>query len=112
MDHQSETTFVDVPVEVLHAPQGHHMITRCKAKEHHLSLVAHNSKDTLREPNTIKEALKSPHWLSTMQEEINALHTNKTWILVPKSPDINLVGSKWMLKTELNPDGTIDKYKA
>ena len=45
------------------------MITIRKAKEHHLSLVAHSSKDTLREPNTIKEELKSPHWLAAMQEK-------------------------------------------
>ena len=78
MDHQPETNLVDVQVEVLHAPQGHHMITRCKAKEHRLSLVAQNNKDTLRELNTIKESLKLPHCRATMQEEINALHTNKT----------------------------------
>lgn len=33
-------------------------------------------------------------------------------ILVPKSPSINLVGSKWVFKTKLKPDGTIDRYKA
>ncbi|KAH0644484.1 hypothetical protein KY284_032368 [Solanum tuberosum] len=42
VDHQSDnatlhsTTLVDVPIEVLLAPRGHHMITRHKAKEHHL----------------------------------------------------------------------------
>ncbi|XP_015078087.1 uncharacterized protein LOC107021877 [Solanum pennellii] len=69
--------------------KGHHMITTRKAKKHHLSLVAHSSKDTLRERNNIKEELESPHLLAAMQEEINALHSNKTWILVPKSPGSN-----------------------
>ncbi|KAH0650517.1 hypothetical protein KY284_030429 [Solanum tuberosum] len=58
------TTLVDLPVEVLRTPQGHHMITRHKAKEHHLSLVARSSKEIRREPNTTKEALRSPYWLN------------------------------------------------
>ena len=37
------TTLVDVPIEVLPAPQGHHMITRNNVNEHHLSLVACNN---------------------------------------------------------------------
>ena len=46
VDHQPDnatlnsTTFVDVPVEVLLSPQVNHMITKHKAKEHHLSHVA------------------------------------------------------------------------
>ena len=47
-----------------------------------------------------------------MQEEISLLHTNKTSIFVPKSPDMNLVGSKWVFKTKLKVDGTIDRYKS
>ena len=84
IDHQPDSatlhsiTLVDVPVEVLPAPQGHHMITGHKAKEHHLSLVSRSSTKIVREPNTTKEALKSPHWLAAMQEEIDALHINKT----------------------------------
>ena len=54
------------------------MIIRNKVKEQHLSLVAHSSTENVREPNTTKETLKSPHWLAAMQEEIVALHTNKT----------------------------------
>ena len=50
------------------------------------------------EPNTIKEAQKSPHWIATMHKDIDALHTNKIWILVPKSPGINLVGSNGCLR--------------
>ncbi|KAH0716920.1 hypothetical protein KY285_012951 [Solanum tuberosum] len=102
------TTFVDV----LLAPQGHHMITRHKANEQHLSLVARSSKEILKEPNITKKALRSPRWLASMQEEINVLHTTKTWILVSESLGINLVSSKWMFKTKLKVEGTIDRYKA
>lgn len=66
------------------------MITRHQVNEHHLSLVARSNKEILKEPNTTKEKLRSPHWLTATQEEINVLHTNKKWILVPKSPDMKL----------------------
>nr|XP_019071110.1 uncharacterized protein LOC109121087 [Solanum lycopersicum] len=117
VDHQPDnatlhsTTSVDVPVDVLLAPKGDHIITRHKVNEQHLSLVARNNIEIVREL-TAKKARKSPHWLAAMQEEIDALHTNKTWIFVPKSPCINLVVSKWMFKTKLKVDGTIDRYKA
>ena len=80
--------------------------------ERHLLLVACSSKEILREPNTTKESLKSPYWLAQMQEEIDVLHINKTQIFVPKSPGMNLVGSKWVFKTKLKDDGTIDRFKA
>ncbi|XP_060202698.1 uncharacterized mitochondrial protein AtMg00810-like [Lycium barbarum] len=47
-----------------------------------------------------------------MQEEINASYSNKTWILVPKTAGMNIVGSKWVFKTKLKADGTIDRHKA
>lgn len=47
-----------------------------------------------------------------MLDEINALHNNKTWILVPKHAGMNLVGSKWVFKTKLSANGAIDRYKA
>ncbi|RVW78235.1 Retrovirus-related Pol polyprotein from transposon TNT 1-94 [Vitis vinifera] len=48
----------------------------------------------------------------TMQEEIKALIQNRTWDLVPRPPTANIVGSKWVFKTKLKEDGTIDRYKA
>ncbi|KAH0641901.1 hypothetical protein KY290_035198 [Solanum tuberosum] len=107
--HQPENTIPKstTSVDVLPASQGNHIISRHTAKEHHLSLVACSIKEILREPNTTKAALRSPHWLAAMQEEINALHTNKAWILVPKSPGVNLVGSKWLFNTKLKDDGTV-----
>ena len=75
------------------------MTTRHNVKEHHSSLVAPSSKKISKEPNSIKEALRLPHWLAITQEEINIFYTNKTWILVPKYQDMNFVGSKLVVKT-------------
>ncbi|RVW77775.1 Retrovirus-related Pol polyprotein from transposon RE2 [Vitis vinifera] len=60
----------------------------------------------------ITRTLKIPHWLKAMQEEIKALIQNRTWDLVPRPPTTNIVGSKWVFKTKLKEDGTIDRYKA
>ncbi|KAJ9705530.1 hypothetical protein PVL29_003532 [Vitis rotundifolia] len=44
--------------------------------------------------------------------EIKALIQNRTWDLVLRPPTANIVGSKWVFKTKLKEDGTIDRYKA
>ncbi|PKI57946.1 hypothetical protein CRG98_021661 [Punica granatum] len=36
------------------------------------------------EPRTVKSAFKHPGWKSAMLEELDALHRNKTWDLVPR----------------------------
>ncbi|GKV24662.1 hypothetical protein SLEP1_g34246 [Rubroshorea leprosula] len=67
----------------------------------------------IQEPKTVKKALQIPHWFNAMREELDALHKNNTWTLVPPpSSPMNIVGSKWVFKTKLNPDGTIERFKA
>ena len=47
-----------------------------------------------------------------MIEELDALHKNQTWTLVPREPHMNVVGSKWVFKAKLNANGTLDRLKA
>ncbi|XP_015885158.1 uncharacterized mitochondrial protein AtMg00810-like [Ziziphus jujuba] len=47
-----------------------------------------------------------------MLDELDALHKNHTWSLVPRPTHGNIVGSKWVFKTKLKEDGCLDKYKA
>ena len=69
------------------------------------------TRSDISEPKTYRTTLKIPHWLKAMQEEIKALIQNRTWDLVPRPPTANIVGLKWVFKTKLKEDRTIDRYK-
>lgn len=45
-------------------------------------------------------------------EELKALHENGTWDLVPQDPNANVLGCKWVFKTKLKSDGTLERLKA
>ncbi|KAM1015750.1 hypothetical protein ACFX1T_045360 [Malus domestica] len=64
------------------------------------------------EPKTFKSAALIPEWQHAMKEEISALHSQKTWTLVPLPPAKNLVGCKWIYKIKKHADGSVARYKA
>ncbi|WJZ95364.1 hypothetical protein VitviT2T_014139 [Vitis vinifera] len=47
-----------------------------------------------------------------MDEEVQALQTNRAWILVPRLANTIIVGSKWVFRTKYLPDGSIERLKA
>ena len=63
-------------------------------------------------PYNIRSALAHPGWKAAMCEELEALHKNKTWELVPRTHDLNVIGSKWVFKSKLKPNGSLDLLKA
>ena len=60
--------------------------------------------------------MKSPdsdRWISAMQQELDTLHYNNTWSVVPlPRSDRNIVGSKWIYKIKRDANGDIARYKA
>ncbi|KAI5343251.1 hypothetical protein L3X38_011127 [Prunus dulcis] len=50
-------------------------------------------------------------WRSAMREEIEALHAQGTWDLVPLPPHKNLVGCKWVYRIKKTADGSIARHK-
>ena len=44
------------------------------------------------EPTSHIQALQNLEWTKVMEEEIRALHHNHTWTLVPKIPNMNVIG--------------------
>jgi hypothetical protein len=47
-----------------------------------------------------------------MQEEISMIEMNCTLELVDRPPDKIIIGVKWVFRTKLNADRTINKHKA
>ena len=40
------------------------------------------------------------------------IEKNCTWELVDRPPNKNIIGTKWVFRTKLNGDSTINKHKA
>ena len=64
------------------------------------------------EPTSYKQASQDTRWLQAMEIELNALEQNHTWDLTYLPPGKSPIGSKWVYKTKLHPDGTVDRFKA
>ena len=47
-----------------------------------------------------------------MQEELNQFERNNVWILVEKSKDYPIIGTKWMFRNKLDKNKNIIKNKA
>lgn len=47
-----------------------------------------------------------------MDEEIQALEKNATWVLTDLPLGKQAIDSKWVFKTKLKPDGNIERLKA
>lgn len=67
------------------------------------------------EPRGYREAMESVDarkWKAAMDEEIDALHLNKTWDLVFLPDNRKVIDNKWVFKAKLSKDAKINRYKA
>ena len=64
------------------------------------------------EPESFEAAAKQEEWRHAIEEEIRMIEKNNTWELVEKPENKEVIGVKWVYKTKLNPDGSIQKHKA
>ena len=71
--------------------------------------------EVLNEPTSMTEALASPErakWMDAMDKEMDSLHMNDVWDLVKLPKDRKAVGSKWVFKLKVGPDGLVERHKA
>ncbi|KAL2232701.1 UNVERIFIED_CONTAM: Retrovirus-related Pol polyprotein from transposon TNT 1-94 [Sesamum indicum] len=47
-----------------------------------------------------------------MKQELRALENNDTWEVTSLPAGKKAIGSRWVFKLKLNPDGSVDRYKA
>ena len=67
------------------------------------------------EPSIFHEALNSQEvslWMAAMQEEIETLHKNKTWDLVPLPQGRKAISNKWVYKIKRDSNDQVERYRA
>nr|GEY56616.1 zinc finger, CCHC-type [Tanacetum cinerariifolium] len=67
------------------------------------------------DPKTFDEAIKSQDvafWKETINDEMDSIMGNNTWVLANLSRGCKPLGYKWIFKRKLKVDGTIEKFKA
>ena len=67
------------------------------------------------EPSTYKEAVNHPDaskWRQAMEDELQSIEHNKTWILCELPRGRKCIGSKWVFKVKKDGKGNIMRYKA
>lgn len=78
-----------------HAKPSHTMQTRAKNNifkpNPKCTLTAITTPHLTMEPTCVSKALKTPEWRQAMSEEFNALLRNRTWVLMPPTPQQNVV---------------------
>jgi len=47
-----------------------------------------------------------------MHEELNQFTINEVWTLVPRSKEMNVIGTKWVFKNKIDEQGVIVRNKA
>ncbi|KAL0453131.1 UNVERIFIED_CONTAM: Retrovirus-related Pol polyprotein from transposon RE1 [Sesamum latifolium] len=67
---------------------------------------------TVQEPRCYTEAKGNTDWELAMRQELEALEKNNTWEIVLLPEGKKAIGSKWVFKVKLKPDGSVDRYKA
>ncbi|XP_058192064.1 uncharacterized protein LOC131309447 [Rhododendron vialii] len=58
------------------------------------------------------KAIQEKKWKKAMDEEINAIEKNGTWVLTSLLQGHKAIGVKWVYKTKRNASGEVQRYKA
>ena len=67
------------------------------------------------DPKTYKEAMLSrdvAFWKEAINDEMDSLLFNNTWIIVDLPPGSKAIGCKWVFRRKYNTDGSIQTFKA
>ena len=67
------------------------------------------------EPTTYNRAIRAPNgelWREAINAELDSLHQNNTWEVVPYPKGRKIVDCKWVFKHKLDTNGDIARYKA
>ena len=62
------------------------------------------------EPADFEVVVKDKNWIAAMKKELSMIEKNKTWELIDRPQNRKVIGVKWVYKTKLNADGSINKH--
>ena len=62
-------------------------------------------------PTNPIDALHDPNWKMAMKEEYDVLIEYKTWDLVPRLSNANIIRSLWIFRHKKNSDGSSSGIK-
>ncbi|KAJ9536884.1 hypothetical protein OSB04_029617 [Centaurea solstitialis] len=63
-------------------------------------------------PTNPINALNDYNWKMAMKDEYDALIANKTWDLVPRPSNANIIRSLWIFRHKTKSDGSFERHKA
>jgi len=52
------------------------------------------------EHQSVCQSLKDELWTTAMQEELNQFVRNEIWTLVPRTNQMNVIGTKWLFRNK------------
>jgi hypothetical protein len=64
------------------------------------------------EPQTFAQAVDHQVWREAMVEEYDSIVRNDVWDVVPRPVGKSVVTSRWLYKTKIAADGSVEKHKA
>ncbi|KAH9666952.1 hypothetical protein KPL70_020856 [Citrus sinensis] len=68
-----------------------------------------------KDPNTFSEAMSSrdaSFWREAVNDEMDSIMSNQTWVLVDLPPGSKPISSKWVFRRKYNSDGSLQTFKA
>jgi hypothetical protein len=74
-------------------------VTR-SSRSAHLTCFTNTLFVALFEPRDVGHALSDSSWINAMHEELENFERNQVWMLVDPPRDMNVIGTKWVLKTD------------
>lgn len=84
----------DHPIDNVIGNLNEWVITRSR------NMIADSGLISRIEPKNVKEALTDEFWINSIQEELCKFRRNVVWELVHIPEDVNVIGTKWILKNK------------
>nr|GEU49449.1 ribonuclease H-like domain-containing protein [Tanacetum cinerariifolium] len=82
------------------------------AKLNHVNYCFATTLNKSVEPTSYYEADTDPRWVEAMNNKIDALYRNHTWIIVDLPKGRKAIGNKWIYKIKYKASGEVVRYKA